>query len=247
MIGFQVTKEALSLVLSDRRSLWWHISLLVIGPLFLAISWPEETLATFLKIGSGPKVLSTLTLVCTTYLFGAGGGFVLDRGSIEPGYSFERWIRFTPVGTFAYLHGRLLFHFIHTLFLVCLMLPLLTIAGAGSLAPFRQSLYIAGILVFVSFCLRVAAEAGRNSARGTGPLGFLVYILLLISYLILTFTTFPESSIIRVLSHFSTNRGEALSHSSLIKTGVLNLLLAAIGYAVTILRLHRAARVVRVL
>ncbi|RKX72347.1 MAG: hypothetical protein DRP60_13835 [Spirochaetes bacterium] len=246
MMSFQVTKEALFLALSDRRSLWWYISLLVIGPLFIAISWPGENLAVFLKIGAGPKVLSTLTLVCTIYIFGAGGAFVLDRSSLEPGYTFDRWIRFTPVGTFAYLHGRLLFHFIHTIVLVCLMLPLLTIAGAGSLASFGQSLYIAGVFVFVSFCQRVAAEAGRNPVRITGPLGYLVYILALIMYLMLTFTSFPEWSVIRVLSQLSVNRGGALNHSSLLKTGALHLILAAAGYAVAIWRLHRAARVARV-
>lgn len=244
MIAFQVFRETLNGVLSDRRSLWWHIGLLFLGPLFLALSWPDGSLQGFLDIGAGPKVFSTVTLVLSIFVFGTGASFSLDRIPRDSGFAFDRWIRFTPVGVFSYLHGRLLFHLAHTLILTLLVLPSLLIAAAGSLALPRQALIVLGIMFFVSLCQRIASEAGRRTTGLTGSLAQLVYFLVLISYLLLSYVTFPQWSVIRVLQEISTNRGGGLSQVSLKKTLLLHLTIAFLGYVLTAWRLNRTAKVV---
>ena len=89
------------------------------------------------------------------------------------------------------------------------------------------------------------AEAGRRSDRATGSLGFLIYILAIILFMLLTFATFPEWNPVKVLRNLSVNGAEEISRSSLLKTGALHLFLALSGYAVSAWRLSRAARVVK--
>lgn len=245
MIVFQVFRETLYGILSDRRSLWWHIGLLTLGPFFLALSWPDGNLQGFLETEVGPKVFSTITLVIAIFIFGSGGVFSLDRLPGEPGYAFDRWIRFTPVGVFSYLHGRILFHLVHSLLLALLVLPSLLIAATGSLALPRQALSVLGILFFISLCQRIASEAGRRTTGPTGSLAYLVYFLVLISYLLLSFATLPQWSVIRILQEITTNRGGGLRRISLIKTLSLHLIIAVLGYVLTIWRLSRTARVAR--
>ncbi len=246
MTGSQVLKEALTTVLTDRRSIWWHLGLMAIGTLFTAISWPGESLAQYLEQGRGPNTFSTVTQVTAVFLFTIGGAFTLDRISRKPGYSFARWIQYTPVGTLSYLNARIAFHLVHTILLVFLALPFLTLAAVGSLSSPFQALWAAAYLAFVSFCQRVMAEAGRRSDRATGSLGFLIYILAIILFMLLTFSTFPEWNPVKVLRNISVNGAEKPSLSSLLKTGALHLLLALSGYAVSAWRLNRAARVVKV-
>lgn len=245
MIAFQVFREMLNGLLSDRRSLWWHIGFLALGVFFLALSWPDGNLQEFLDDGAGPRTFSTVTMVLAVSMFAAGGAFTLDRIPREAGFSFERWIRFTPVGVYSYLHGRILYHLFHSLLLALLVLPSLLIAAAGSLASPRQALSVLGLVIFVSLCQRMASESGRRTTGPTGSLAYLVYFLLLITYLLLSFVTFPQWSVIRVLQELSADRGGGLNRISLIKTLFLHLVLGILGYVFTLWRLILGARVVR--
>ncbi len=245
MKGSQVLKEALTKVLSDRRSIWWHLILLTLGPLFLVLSWPEKSLTQFLEQSSGPNTFSIVIQMYAIFIFASGGDFTLDRIPREAGYAIIRWIRYTPVGTFSYLQARVRFHFVHSVLMAFLALPSLILAGAGSLSSPLSVLSAAAFLAFISFCQRVATEAGRRSDRTTGSLGYLIYFLVLLSFMLLTFATFPEWNPLSVLRNISVNGGEELTRSSLIKTSTLHLFLALSGFSISAWRLSFAARVVR--
>lgn len=245
MMSRQVLKEVLSSVLSDRRSIWLHLSLPAAGTLFLAMLWPVESLAFFLEQVSGPRTLSVVTLTSAAFIFAAGGAYTLDRIPRETGYSFIKWLRYTPVGPFSYLNARICFHFVHVFLLVMLILPALVLAGAASMISPVQILSVAGFLGLISFCQRVAAEAGRRDDKTTGSLGFLVYVILLVSYLLLTLATFPEWSAVNVLRVLSTAGAGEFGRHAVLKTATLHLVLGVFGYAISIWRLRRCVRVER--
>jgi len=236
-----VLDRGLHLVFTDPRSLGWHLVLLAIGPAALLISWSDGGLADFVLSGRGPRVLGTATLFTAVWFVATAGAWSLDQLLKRPGYPFVHWLRYTRVRVGSYLAGRALFHLVHTLILAALALPALLAAGEGSLIPPSQVLVLTALLSWYAFTLRLAADAGRRLDKGTGSLGLLVYILVVVAVLLATTASIPVLSAVVALRRLSEADGlngavRTLGPSILAHGGI-----GVAGLALSFARMRQAA------
>ena len=227
--------------LKDVRSLWWYAGMMAAGIATLYLSWSADSLDEYLASGSAPKIFSATAFVSATFLFGLGGAFTLDRISREPGHPFVRWIRYTPVSPAAYLAERFLFHLVHTLLLLILIWPSLFLAATAAQVPLATTLSVAAYLGLLSLCLRLMAEAGRRLDRPTGPLGYLVYVILLVSFSLLVNATFREWSFVRAMGAIMDPAQDA--HALVVRTCSLHAAMVIPAMGILLGRLRFAARI----
>jgi hypothetical protein len=162
----------------------------------------------------------------------------------EAPHPFVHWRKYTPLGPWSYLNSRILFGLVHSILLCLFFLPALTAAGAASFSSPWRIPAVTGYLCFTTFTLRSAAEAGVRHDRAAGPLGYLIYLLLLGAYLVVSTLKFPEWSSISTLKMLCGAEG-VFSQKILVKTAAVHLLFGTGGYGISIHRLYRTVRVLR--
>jgi hypothetical protein len=227
--------------LKDVRSLWWYAGMMTAGIATLYLSWSADSLDEYLALGSAPKIFSATAFVSATFLFGLGGAFTLDRIFREPGHPFVRWIRYTPVSPAAYLVERFLFHLVHTLFLLILIWPSLFLSATAAQVPLTTTLSVAAYLGLLSLCLRLIAETGRRLDRPTGPLGYLVYVVSVVSFSLLVNSSFPEWSFIKAMGAIMDPARDA--RSLVVRTCSLHAAMVIPAMSILLGRLRFAARI----
>ncbi|MDF1567203.1 MAG: hypothetical protein P1P77_04220 [Spirochaetaceae bacterium] len=241
MMFGSVYDDGMRTSLKDVRSLWWYAGMMVAGIATLYLSWSADGLDEYLASGSAPKTFSATVFVSAAFLFGLGGAFTLDRVSREPGHPFVRWIRYTPVSPAAYLAERFLFHLVHSLFLLILIWPSLFLAAAAAQVPLTTILSVAAYLGFLSLCLRLIAEAGRRLDRPTGPLGFLVYVIAVVSFSLFVNASFPKWSFVQAMGAIMDPARDA--HALVVRTCALHAATVIPAMGIFLVRLRITERI----
>ena len=232
-----VMRDALALTFGEARSIRRHAGLLVCGPLFLILSWPDSPLSFYIARERGPQTFRVVASAAALFLGLTAAGWSLYRISGRPPRSpLKHRCR-------DWFIGRTLYHLLHSVLAVLIVLPALVSAAGASLLPPRRALEFALLLTATFLGLRLIVEAGRGIRGPDGPMASNIYITGLIVYALLTSYAAPDWSIFRALAHLADSGQPPGVSEDWVKPLMLHALLTLTACIIGLLRLRHAGRI----
>lgn len=147
-------EESLRVYFSDQIITDKYIFLTAILTVVTFIGWPGRHFSSYLEYGNIPTVFSIVTYFSIYLLTFMTAGFSIESTGEEKLYSLSDWIKLTPIPIDKVFLGKFEFAVIHTIFLVLLTAPFLTISASASGISLFRLMAIFGVQTLIIFTYR---------------------------------------------------------------------------------------------